>query len=103
MVQVSSFSDAEESSSSSSGNSNTNSNNSGLKQNNSKPVLRQIMVPPALAASLQATGRQLMVITGPGGKKMIALRPLTSTGTYYYKRCRFICIKCIYFFLHFYY
>ena len=82
MVQVSSFSDAEESSSSSSGNSNTNSNNSGLKQNNSKPVLRQIMVPPALAASLQATGRQLMVITGPGGKKMIALRPLTSTGIY---------------------
>ena len=81
MVQVSSFSDAEESSSSS-GNSNTNSNNSGLKQNNSKPVLRQIMVPPALAASLQATGRQLMVITGPGGKKMIALRPLTSTGIY---------------------
>ena len=91
MVQVSSFSDAEESSSSS-GNSNTNSNNSGLKQNNSKPVLRQIMVPPALAASLQATGRQLMVITGPGGKKMIALRPLTSTGTWYYKRWRFICI-----------
>ena len=81
MVQVSSFSDAEESSSGS-GNSNTNSNNSGLKQNNSKPVLRQIMVPPALAASLQATGRQLMVITGPGGKKMIALRPLTSTGIY---------------------
>ena len=40
------------------------------------------MVPPALAASLQATGRQLMVITGPGGKKMIALRPLTSTGIY---------------------
>ena len=91
MVQVSSFSDAEESSSSS-GNSNTNSNNSGLKQNNSKPVLRQIMVPPALAASLQATGRQLMVITGPGGKKMIALRPLTSTGTWYYKRWRFIYI-----------
>ena len=80
VVQVSSFSDAEESSGSSSS-SNTNCNNSGLKQN-SKPVLRQIMVPPALAASLQATGRQLMVITGPGGKKMIALRPLTSTGTY---------------------
>ena len=77
MVQVSSFSDAEESGSG----SNTSSNNSGLKQN-SKPVLRQIMVPPALAASLQATGRQLMVITGPGGKKMIALRPLTSTGIY---------------------
>ena len=88
VVQVSSFSDAEESSG---GSSNTSSNNSGLKQN-SKPVLRQIMVPPALAASLQATGRQLMVITGPGGKKMIALRPLTSTGTWYYKRWRFICI-----------
>ncbi len=47
-----------------------------------KPVLRQIVVPPALAAQLQATGRQLMVITGPGGKKMIALKPLpTATGS----------------------
>jgi hypothetical protein len=46
-----------------------------------KPVLRQIMVPPALAASLQATGRQLMVITGPGGKKMIALKPLATAAS----------------------
>ena len=43
---------------------------------NLKPVVRQIMVPPSLAASLQASGRQLMVVTGPGGKKMVALKPL---------------------------
>ena len=41
---------------------------------NLKPVVRQIMVPPSLAASLQASGRQLMVVTGPGGKKMVALK-----------------------------
>ena len=43
---------------------------------NLKPIVRQIMVPPSLAASLQASGRQLMVVTGPGGKKMVALKPL---------------------------
>ena len=41
-----------------------------------KPILRQIMVPPALAASLQATGKQLVFITGAGGKKVIAMRPM---------------------------
>ncbi len=39
-------------------------------------VVRQIVVPPSLAASLQASGRQIMVVTGPGGKKMVALKPL---------------------------
>ena len=47
-------------------------------QQQGKPILRQIMVPPALAASLQATGKQLVFITGSGGKKVIAMRPLTS-------------------------
>ena len=70
VVQVSSLSDPDDVGPSSAG---------GLKPN--KPIVRQIMVPPALAASLQATGRQLMVITGPGGKKMIALRPLSSTSS----------------------
>lgn len=46
---------------------------------NNKPILRQIMVPPALAASLQATGKQLVFITGSGGKKIIAMRPLNSS------------------------
>jgi len=45
-------------------------------------VVRQIVVPPSLAASLQASGRQIMVVTGPGGKKMVALKPVfTGTGS----------------------
>ncbi len=47
----------------------------------SKPILRQIMVPPALAASLQATGKQLVFITGAGGKKVIAMRSMASPGS----------------------
>ena len=43
-----------------------------------KSSVRQIMIPPSLAASLAASGRQLMVVTGPGGKKMIAMRPMTA-------------------------
>ena len=44
-------------------------------------VVRQIVVPPSLAASLQASGRQIMVVTGPGGKKMVAVKPVfTGTG-----------------------
>ena len=46
-----------------------------------KPILRQIMVPPALAASLQATGKQLVFITGAGGKKVIAMRPMVQQGS----------------------
>ena len=39
-------------------------------------VVRQIIVPPSLAASLQNCGRQIMVVTGPNGKKMVALKPV---------------------------
>jgi hypothetical protein len=44
-------------------------------------VVRQIVVPPSLAASLQASGRQIMVVTGPGGKKMVALKPVFVSGS----------------------
>ena len=54
---------------------------SSIPQPVSKPILRQIMVPPALAASLQATGKQLVFITGSGGKKIIAMRPLQQATT----------------------
>ena len=58
-----------------------------------KPILRQIMVPPALAASLQATGKQLVFITGAGGKKVIAMRPMvqgTPTPTTMVKTARIV-------------
>lgn len=50
--------------------------------NTTYSVVRQIIVPPSLAASLQNCGRQIMVVTGPNGKKMVALKPVyTGPGT----------------------
>ena len=46
-----------------------------------KPAVRQIMMPPGLAASLAASGRQIVVVTGPGGQKMVALKPATAAAT----------------------
>merc|ERR1712079_101972 len=68
----------ESSSPSAASQSSTSSSIASSGQSQQKPVLRQIMVPPALAASLHATGKQLVFITGSGGKKIIAMRPLSS-------------------------
>jgi hypothetical protein len=54
----------------------TNENGSDDNVSPGYSVVRQIVVPPSLAASLQASGRQIMVVTGPGGKKMVALKPI---------------------------
>ena len=43
--------------------------------------VRQIVMPSGLAAQLAASGRQIVVVTGPGGQKMVALKPITPQST----------------------
>merc|ERR1719295_541017 len=52
--------------------------NGGQQQ---QQAVRQIVMPSSLAAQLAASGRQIVVVTGPGGQKMVALKPITPQST----------------------